>query len=81
MHSFSIWAFFRTSIWHHNPAVTALYLSQSSGLPGVQLRKHSACCLSINVRVRVNLNVRRVGHDRVRVSNQDVVETGYTPSS
>ncbi len=33
------------------------------------------------VRVRVNLTVGRVGRDRVRVSNQDVVETGYTPSS
>ncbi len=33
------------------------------------------------VRVRVNSSVRRAGRDRVRVSNQDVVETGYAPSS
>ncbi len=28
-----------------------------------------------------NSSVWRTGHDRVRVSNQDVVELGYTPSS
>jgi hypothetical protein len=33
------------------------------------------------VRVRVNASVGSAGHDRVRVSNQDVVETGYAPSS
>jgi hypothetical protein len=33
------------------------------------------------VRVRVNSSVRRAGRDRVRVSNQDVVETGYAPRS
>ena len=38
--------------------------------------------LDQSVRVRVNSSVRRAGRDRVRVSNQDVVETGYAaPSS
>jgi hypothetical protein len=35
----------------------------------------------VRIRVRVNSSVRRAGRDRVRVSNQDVVETGYAPSS
>ena len=35
----------------------------------------------VSVRVRVNSSVRRAGRDRIRVSNQDVVETGYAPSS
>jgi hypothetical protein len=35
----------------------------------------------IIVGVWVNLSVRRADRDRVRVSNQDVVETGYAPSS
>ena len=35
----------------------------------------------LGVRVRVNSSVRRAGRDRVRVSNQDVVETGYAPST
>ncbi len=35
----------------------------------------------IPVRERVNLSVWRAGHDRIRVSNQDVVETVYTPIS
>jgi hypothetical protein len=33
------------------------------------------------VRVRVNSSVCSACHDRVRVSNQEVVETGYSPST
>ncbi len=33
------------------------------------------------VSVRVNLSVWRAGHDRVRVSSQDAVETVYAPLS
>jgi hypothetical protein len=41
----------------------------------------STCTGAQGVRVRVNSSVRRAGRERVRVSNQDVVETGYAPSS
>jgi hypothetical protein len=37
--------------------------------------------VAVIVRVRVNSSVRRAGRDRVQVSNQNVVETGYAPSS
>ena len=37
--------------------------------------------IDLRVRVRVNSSVRRAGRDRVRVRNQDVVETGYAPRS
>jgi hypothetical protein len=37
--------------------------------------------VALLVRVRVNSSVRRAGRGRVRVSSQDVVETGYAPSS
>jgi hypothetical protein len=36
---------------------------------------------SNHVRVRVNLSVRRAGRYRAQVGKQDVVETGYAPSS
>ena len=47
--------------------ICTVYSESRTGVPGV--------------RVRVNSSVRRAGRDRVRVSNQDVVETGYAPSS
>ncbi len=52
-------------------------------LHGCMVASHSVVVSSwyrhlvVSVRVRVNSSVRRAGRDRVRVSNQDVVETGY----